>query len=255
MILKDNISVKDFQRLHFAMGWKYLDSRAVKKALKNSMFVIGAVENNEVIGMARLVGDFATHGLIADVIVLPEYQKRGIGKAMVLRLIEKSQELANKYDEFLIELLPTSGNDAFYAKCGFKINPEVMAGAYLWLKNEKIYIKGSKKYYMRLQDAPFESIKRGEKKIEMRLFDEKRQKLKEGDIIIFVKTSNEDEMIRTRIKVLHKFNSFKELYQNFDKRLLGYKIHEEANPKDMAKYYSEEEQQKYGVVGIEIELI
>ena len=33
------------------------------------------------------------------------------------------------------------------------------------------------------------------------------------------------------------------------------KENEEANPNDMNKYYSEEEQQKYGVVGIEIKLL
>ena len=36
---------------------------------------------------------------------------------------------------------------------------------------------------------------------------------------------------------------------------MGYKIDEEADPKDMEKYYPQEEQSKYGVVGIEIKVI
>ena len=36
---------------------------------------------------------------------------------------------------------------------------------------------------------------------------------------------------------------------------MGYKKDEEANPKDMEQYYPQEEQAKYGVVGIEIEVI
>ena len=36
---------------------------------------------------------------------------------------------------------------------------------------------------------------------------------------------------------------------------MGYKEDEKADPKDMEQYYSSEEQSKYGVVGIEMELI
>lgn len=46
-----------------------------------------------------------------------------------------------------------------------------------------------------------------------------------------------------------------ELYKHFNKVSMGYKKSELADPKDMEKYYSKEEQAKYGVVGIEIELI
>ena len=38
-------------------------------------------------------------------------------------------------------------------------------------------------------------------------------------------------------------------------KVMGYKEDEEANPKDMEQYYPQEEQAKYGVVGIEIEVI
>lgn len=54
---------------------------------------------------------------------------------------------------------------------------------------------------------------------------------------------------------LHKYNSFQELYKHFNKVSMGYKEDEIANPSDMEQYYSKEEQEKYGVVGIEIKLI
>ena len=43
--------------------------------------------------------------------------------------------------------------------------------------------------------------------------------------------------------------------KKFDKVLLGYNKDEIASPNDMSKYYSKEEQEKYGVVGIEIKLL
>ena len=59
----------------------------------------------------------------------------------------------------------------------------------------------------------------------------------------------------TKVKDIHNYKSFDELYKHFDKIKLGYEENEEANPTDMELYYSKEEQNKYGVLGIEIELI
>lgn len=110
------------------------------------------------------------------------------------------------------------------------------------------------KHEMKLNNGPFNKIKNGTKTIELRLNDEKRQKLNINDNIEFtnIKTS---EKITVKIKSLHKYQNFKELYEHFDKIAIGYEKDEIANYKDMEEYYSEEEQAKYGVVGIEVEVI
>lgn len=107
---------------------------------------------------------------------------------------------------------------------------------------------------MRLHNEPFELIKNGTKTIELRLNDEKRSIIKENDIILFENRKNA-EIIKTKVIKLHKYNSFAELYKHFDKVSLGYNYNEEVSYKDMEKYYSKEEQDKYGVLGIEIKLI
>lgn len=110
------------------------------------------------------------------------------------------------------------------------------------------------KHSMRLNEAPFNSIKNGTKTIEMRLYDEKRRTIKTNDTIEFINRET-SEVINTQVTNLYLFKNFNELYKNFDKSKLGYEINEIANPEDMNKYYSKEEQQKYGVVGIEIKKI
>jgi len=107
---------------------------------------------------------------------------------------------------------------------------------------------------MRLHKEPFELIENGTKTIELRLYDEKRQLIKRNDIIEFENRTTQ-KIIKTQVINLHIYNNFEELYKNFNKVSLGYKENEEANPKDMELYYSKEEQSKYGVVGIEINLI
>ena len=110
-------------------------------------------------------------------------------------------------------------------------------------------------FELRLHSKFFELIKQGTKTIEMRLLDEKRQEYQIGDILIFKKRPEETEIIKTKIINLHKFKTFAEIYKNFNKVLLGYSENEDANPNDMQQFYSVEDQEKYGVVGIEIELI
>ena len=63
-----------------------------------------------------------------------------------------------------------------------------------------------------------------------------------------------NEKILTEVINLHKYKTFEELYKHFDKESLGYNKDDIANPKDMEKYYSIEEQNKYGVLGIEIKI-
>ena len=107
------------------------------------------------------------------------------------------------------------------------------------------------KYEMKLNNGPYTNIKNGTKTIELRLNDEKRKLLKIKDLIEFTNIETMEQML-VEIENLYHYPSFEELYKHFDKVSMGYKEDEIANPKDMEKYYSNEEQKKYGVLGIEI---
>lgn len=132
----------------------------------------------------------------------------------------------------------------------------VIVAAICWLKK---LIKSREKrsaatcHNMKLHAGPFEKIKAGEKTIELRLYDEKRQQIKTGDSIVFTNTSTGEHLQKT-VKKLHRFASFEELYQNLPLLQCGYTEEDvdTAHPDDMLKYYSAQEQEKYGVVGIEL---
>ena len=106
---------------------------------------------------------------------------------------------------------------------------------------------------MRLNPHPFEMIKNGQKTIELRLFDEKRSRIGEGDRIVFTNTDYE-ESVDTVVVKIHRFDTFEELYENLPLLRCGYTSEnvDTASFRDMEKYYSVEEQTKYGVVGIEL---
>ena len=110
------------------------------------------------------------------------------------------------------------------------------------------------KYEMKLDNGPYTSIKNGTKTIELRLNDEKRQLLRVKDIIEFTNRETLEKMI-VEIQNLYRYPSFNELYKHFDKVSMGYDEDDVADPKDMENYYSKEEQEKYGVLGIEIKKV
>lgn len=110
------------------------------------------------------------------------------------------------------------------------------------------------KHEMKLKVKPFKLIKSGNKTIELRLYDEKRQLIKAGDEILFTCIDDNSHVI-CKVLCLHMFPNFKTLYLQFPKEKMGYEENEPCSYKDMEVYYSKTEQQQFGVVGIEIELI
>ena len=106
-------------------------------------------------------------------------------------------------------------------------------------------------YYMNLWDDSFRAIKAGWKTIEMRLNDEKRAAIRVGDVIEFTDTSTQ-EKLSCRVTNIYRHADFAELYKNHDKLSIGYKEEESADPDDMLRYYTKEEIDKYGVVGLEL---
>ncbi|MEX2014117.1 MAG: ASCH domain-containing protein [Parcubacteria group bacterium] len=100
---------------------------------------------------------------------------------------------------------------------------------------------------MKLDLVPFEQIKAGTKTIEIRLNDERRQLLNVGDEITFSLMADQGQKVSVRVLELLHFNSFKDLFEALPPERDG-AVSKEY--KDMYKYYSEEDEDKYGVLGI-----
>ena len=108
-------------------------------------------------------------------------------------------------------------------------------------------------HYMNLVPSAFRKIADGSKTIELRLNDEKRQQINVGDTIIFNNISAKD-IIRAQVVRLHKFSDFEELYKALPLEKCGYTAAEldTAHYTDMEQYYTKEQIQKHGALGIEL---
>ncbi len=85
-----------------------------KTAFSNSMFHCFVRENGALVGVGRALADGVDCSYICDVVVLPSYQGRGVGKQIVARLVALSQG----HNKIILYTVP--GKEAFYKKFGFK---------------------------------------------------------------------------------------------------------------------------------------
>ncbi len=104
---------------------------------------------------------------------------------------------------------------------------------------------------MGLATEYFRKMKNGTKTIECRLYDGKRKLLALGDTIEFSDAQNGTDTISVEIVALHPFPTFSELLDRFPISSFG------AHDKDdfltiLKRFYSEEDEKKYGVIGIEV---
>lgn len=109
---------------------------------------------------------------------------------------------------------------------------------------------------MKLQPEYFNFILNGTKRIEIRLNDEKRQNIKLGDKIKFLKEPDLNESFEAKVIGLLRYNSFEEMFKDYDISILSDKsMTKEELISVLEQFYTKEKQEKYGVLGIRIELI
>ena len=94
----------------------------VDLALKNTIFRVSIYDNDKLIAMARLIGDKGLDYYIKDVVVIPEYQKKGIGRMLINELLKNINDNGIKGTEIFVELCALPKVVPFYQKCGFDSN-------------------------------------------------------------------------------------------------------------------------------------
>lgn len=71
--------------------WKsYLgDKEKLSRAFEQSLYLLGAFEEGNLVGFVRCIGDSEYILYVQDLIVKPSYYRQGIGKALMARVAEK----------------------------------------------------------------------------------------------------------------------------------------------------------------------
>lgn len=125
----ENFHLEDIINLYRSVGWTNFLERIgiLEEAYTNSLCVLGAYDDDRLIGIIRAVGDGRTIVFVQDIIVLPEYQRKGIGTKLLKAVMDKY------HDVYQMELLTdnTEKTKAFYRSVGFTASDDIGSLAFI----------------------------------------------------------------------------------------------------------------------------
>ncbi len=128
------IDLYELEELCDAVGWSRRPIHKVRKAIQHSFLVVGMWQQQgsfkRLIGFARATSDHAFNATLWDVVVHPEFQGKGLGRALMDKVIRelRSQDISN------ITLFADRGVVEFYERLGFTPDPEGIKGMF-WYPN------------------------------------------------------------------------------------------------------------------------
>lgn len=115
--------------LYRSVGWtNYTDNPdMLKNAYANSLKILGAYADGQLLGIIRVVGDGCSIVFIQDLLVFPEHQHKGIGAALISQILALYQTVYQK------SLLTdnTEKTIRFYQSAGFQMDTDIGCRAFI----------------------------------------------------------------------------------------------------------------------------
>ena len=129
------VKLEDVLHLYQAVGWTNYTNQPqmLEQALSHSLVIYLALDGDTVVGLIRLVGDGFSSVFVQDLIVLPNYQRQGIGSALMKEALEDFKEA------YQVQLATeqTEKNVGFYRSMGFETLSTYDCTGMIWVNREK----------------------------------------------------------------------------------------------------------------------
>lgn len=117
--------------LYYLNGWfAYTnDTKQLYGGIRNSLDVYGAYDGELLVGLIRTIGDGFSITYIQDILIMPEYQRKGIGAGLMDIIIEKNK---NVRSIVLMTDMDDERSNSFYVKYGFTNYNDKKASGYIY---------------------------------------------------------------------------------------------------------------------------
>ena len=129
------VKLEDILHLYQAVGWTNYTNQPqmLEQALSHSLAIYLVLDGDTVVGLIRLVGDGFSSVFVQDLIVLPSYQRQGIGSALMKEALEDYKEV------YQVQLATeqTEKNVGFYRSMGFETLSTYDCTGMIWVNREK----------------------------------------------------------------------------------------------------------------------
>lgn len=123
----ENIAWEEVANIFHAVGWAPRIPTEIEKAFRMSTYVRIAHSGGKIVGFGRTVDDGKYYALIADLVIHPGYQGRGIGT----RILNELKDALKDY--IFTSLIAAPGKDGFYVQQGWLRQKS----AFMWPRSKK----------------------------------------------------------------------------------------------------------------------
>jgi GNAT superfamily N-acetyltransferase len=110
-------TVAEYCKLRIGAGLTAKDPLAAEVGLAHTLYGVCIEHRGEAIGMGRVIGDGGVFFDIVDIAVMPNHQKKGLGKAIMDALMSYIRRTARP--TAWISLMAGPGVEEFYKRYGF----------------------------------------------------------------------------------------------------------------------------------------
>ena len=129
MEFKENaLTVEIYRELHSSGEWKNSNIKQTENALSRSLYSIVVFDEDNPAGMGRVVGD-GIYNTVCDVIVKPDYQRKGIGTGIMNQLLKYLEDQILENEKSSVQLIAEKGKESFYKRFGFESVPNEFSGS------------------------------------------------------------------------------------------------------------------------------
>ena len=129
------VNINDVLHLYQAVGWTNYTNQPqmLEQALSHSLAIYLALDGDAVVGLVRLVGDGFSSIFVQDLIVLPSYQRQGIGSALMRKALEDYK------DAYQVQLVTeqTEKTLGFYRSLGFETLSTYDCTGMVWVDRKR----------------------------------------------------------------------------------------------------------------------
>ena len=122
------LNYEEYCALRKSVNWQLFSENQMQQALDNSLYIVSAVEDEQTVGMGRLIGD-GMYYMIADIVVAPAFQRYGIGTNITNMLLKYVEEKTPVGGRSSVQLIAEKGKEPFYEALGFKRIPHDFCGS------------------------------------------------------------------------------------------------------------------------------
>ena len=134
-VMTNTISPEEYMAMRKAVGWHEFPLEQAAEGLKNC-YIWCIREDDRPIALGRIIWDHGYVIYIADVIVLPEFQGKGLGRKIMETMMDFIRAQMKPGYLFMVSLMSAKGKNEFYKKFGFVDRPSEQfgPGMHQWLE-------------------------------------------------------------------------------------------------------------------------